>query len=154
MWNPFKSKLNNTIASPVEGTIIALSSVHDEAFSSKIMGDGFAVIPKNNTFVSPIDGVVAACFPTGHAFGIVNDTMELIVHIGIDTVELNGEGFHSLVKQDDTIKKGDPLVEVDLAFVNEKGYDTTTMVVLTNGLMPSITKKGYVKEGEDVANIA
>lgn len=154
MWNLFKSKPKHTIASPVKGTIIDLSKVHDEAFSNKVMGDGFAVIPKSNIFVSPIDGVVAACFPTGHAFGIINDHIELIVHIGIDTVELQGEGFHSLVKQDDTIKKGDPLVEVDLSYLNEKGYDTTTMVVLTNGLIPSmINQKESVEEGEDVASI-
>lgn len=154
MWNLFKPKQKHTIASPVKGTIIDLSSVHDEAFSNKVMGDGFAVIPNSNIFVSPIDGVVAACFPTGHAFGIVNDYMELIVHIGIDTVELQGKGFHSLVKLNDTVKKGDPLVEVDLAYLNEKGYDTTTMVILTNGLVPSmIDQKEFVEVGEDVASI-
>lgn len=154
MWNPFKSKQTSKIASPVEGTLIDLSQVHDEAFASKAMGDGFAIIPGINTFVSPMDGTIAACFPTGHAYGIINDTVELIVHIGIDTVELQGEGFHSLVKQGDIVKKGDPLAEVDLALLKDKGYDTTTMVILTNGLTPLMfDQKDTVKAGEDVADV-
>lgn len=155
MWNLFKSKKKKTIVSPVQGKVIDLSNVKDEAFASKAMGDGFAIEPSSDMFVSPIDGTIAALFPTGHAFGITNDDMEIIVHIGIDTVELQGNGFHSYVKQGDLVKKGDPIIKADIASIKQQGYDVTTMVIFTDGNQPNIHKiNEQVKEGEEVASIA
>lgn len=155
MWNLFKNKKKQAIGSPVQGRLIDLSSVKDEAFASKAMGDGFAIEPSSDIFVSPIDGTIAAVFPTGHAFGITNDDMEIIIHIGIDTVELQGNGFHSYVNQGDQVKKGDPVVKADIASIKAKGYDVTTMVIFTDGKQPVVEKLNeLVKEGEDVASIA
>lgn len=154
MWNLFKNKKKQTIVSPVQGKIIDLSTVKDEAFASKTMGDGFAIEPSSDMFVSPIDGTIAAVFPTGHAFGITNEDMEMIVHIGIDTVELQGNGFHSFVKQGDFVKKGDPIIKANIASIKQQGYDVTTMVIFTDGKQPIIHKLNeQVKEGEEVASI-
>lgn len=113
--------------------------------------DGFAVYPDSPRIVSPIDGTVTVVFPSGHAYGIENDKVEIIVHIGIDTIQLGGEGFHSFVKQGDTVKKGDLLAEVDFKHIEEKGYDPTTVVIISNGLVPELLKSDViVEEGEDV----
>lgn len=152
MWNLFKGKQKkNVLVSPVNGRVIALSEVGDEAFSSGSMGEGFAVEFNGEKVVSPVDGKVEACFPTGHAFGIHCDFSDVIVHVGIDTVELQGDGFHVRVKEGDTVKKGDILAEVDASFLKEKGYDATTMVVLTTGEALHLEKeKEYVQAGEEV----
>lgn len=150
MWNPFKK--NKAIVSPVKGKLIDIGKVKDEAFSSKALGDGFAIEPEASRIVSPIDGVVTAAFPSGHAYGIENDQVELIVHIGIDTVQLNGEGFHSFARQGENVKKGDLLAEVDFKAIKDKGYDITTVVIISNGLTPELMKaEAVVEEGEDVA---
>ena len=98
MFNFFK-KEEFKIVAPVSGELIPLSQVPDQVFSTKMMGDGFAVIPGSNRVVAPLSGSLETVFPTGHAVGIkTKDGIECIVHIGLDTVELNGEGFNVLVK--------------------------------------------------------
>lgn len=152
MWNLFKK--NRAISAPVKGKLIDITKVKDEAFSSKALGDGFAVYPESSRVVSPIDGTITVVFPSGHAYGIENDKVEIIVHIGIDTVQLNGEGFHSFVKQGETVKKGDLLAEVDFEHIQKKGYDATTVIIISNGLVPELLKSDViVEEGEDVALI-
>lgn len=118
--------------SPASGNVIPLSEVKDEMFASKALGDGYAIEIIDGRIVSPIDGILLTVFPSGHAFGISdNNGIEILIHIGINTVQMNGEGFKILVKQDQEVKKGQPLVEVDLNLLKEKGYDTTTMVIFT-----------------------
>lgn len=133
MFNFFK-KEEFKIVAPVDGEMVLLENVPDEMFSQKIMGDGFAVKPENGKVVAPISGVAESVFPTGHAAGIsTKDGIECIVHIGIDTVELNGEGFTTLIKQGDKVKAGQPIVKFDKALMEEKGYNVVTMVVFPSG---------------------
>lgn len=120
------------IANPVKGQVIPVSEVKDEVFSSKGMGDGVGIIAEEGKVYAPFDGTVEAVFPTGHAIGISADGVEALVHIGIDTVELEGQGFNVQVQQGDTVKKGDLLVTFDKAFIESKGYDSTVIFILTD----------------------
>lgn len=131
-----KRKRSFKIVSPTDGTLITLPEVPDQVFSAKMMGDGFAVNPETGTICAPVSGVAESVFPTGHAVGIkTHDGIECIVHIGLDTVELNGEGFKPLIGQGDKVKAGQPVVEVDLDALRDKGYNLVTMVVF----LPAMT---------------
>ncbi|MDQ0360269.1 beta-glucoside-specific PTS transporter subunit IIABC [Breznakia pachnodae] len=129
-----KSALNKVnLVSPVAGVTIPLSEIKDKAFSTGALGKGIGIIPEDKLIKAPISGEVVTLFPTNHAVGIKNeDGIEVLLHIGIDTVELNGEHFTALVKQGDKVSANDPLIEVDFAKVKEKGYDTTVAMVITN----------------------
>lgn len=121
------------VLAPVKGKVIPLEKVNDSAFSSKVMGQGIAIIPEENTIVAPFDGTVSALFPTKHAIGLTSEAgMELLIHVGIDTVELNGKYFDSLVAVGDTVKAGQLLLTVDFAGVKAAGYDTVIPIVVTN----------------------
>lgn len=134
------------ILSPATGRLLPLEHVKDEMFASKVLGDGFAVDITEGTIVAPVDGTVAAACDTGHAVGIrTEDGKEILIHIGIDTVELGGKGFDLHVSQGQKVKKGDLLVKVDLDEVRRAGKDLTTMVILTTGGRVS------VEEGKTVA---
>ena len=151
MWNLFK-KNNKTLVSPVDGKVISLANVNDEAFASEALGTGFAVEFEGNQVVSPVDGTIVTCFPTGHAIGIETSFAEIIIHIGIDTVEMKGDGFHVLVNDGDVVKKGDKLVEVDANLIRECGYDPVTMVLLTNHDKIELELENKtVKAGDEVA---
>ena len=114
-------------------------------FSSKVLGDGFAIDPASGTVKAPVDGTVTVAYPTGHAFGIRTEGgMEILIHIGIDTVELNGEGFKTYVEQGQRIRKGELLAEVDLDKVKERGKDPVTMI-----LFPSGEQMEYQKDGQN-----
>lgn len=122
------------VLSPCKGILIELDRVEDEVFSTKAMGDGVAVEPSEGIFHAPISGTLESVFPTGHAYGIRSaDGKEILVHIGIDTVELDGKGFTLHVKQGDRIKAGDKVVTADLNVIREAGYRTTTMLIQTDG---------------------
>ena len=115
------------------GTVINVDALTDEVFSKKILGDGYAVKPENGTIVSPADGKIIDVQDSHHAYGIqTNDGLELLVHIGIDTVSLNGEGFTPCVKNGDKVKAGQALCEVDLGKIQAAGYPTDTVVLITN----------------------
>lgn len=121
------------IACPVNGEVIALDKVEDETFASGIMGKGVAIIPVDGKVVSPINGTVQTIFKTKHAIGLLSDEgVEVLIHIGMDTVQLNGEHFTAHIKDGDRVKVGDPLVDVDLEAVRAKGYETVTPVIITN----------------------
>lgn len=125
-----KEKYLTTVA---DGGIINITSVPDRVFSQKILGDGFAVIPENGNFSSPTDGTITEVAETRHAYCITSDDgLEILVHIGIDTVELKGRCFTPLVKPGDRIKRGNPIARANLKEIEDCGYNTTTMVVITN----------------------
>jgi len=122
-----------TVYAPLSGTVIPLSEVKDEAFSSGALGQGAAVIPAEGKLYAPADGVIAAFFPTGHAVGIQTaDGVEILIHVGMDTVRLNGKGFDKKVNQGDTVKKGDLILEFDLQVIEEAGLSDVTPVIITN----------------------
>ena len=141
---------NEETASPVTGKIIDITEVEDQTFASKIMGDGFAVEPADGKVVSPFSGEITVAFPTGHAYGIrTAGGKEVLIHIGMDTVELEGKGFNVHVKQGDIVKQGDPLVDVDLDYIRGQGKSVVTPVVFTDGTEIELLKKDTdVKAGE------
>lgn len=135
---------------PVTGEIIPLAEVPDQAFASGVMGPGFGIIPKDNTIKSPIDGKVMMIFPTKHAIGLVTDTgIEVLIHVGLDTVKLDGEGFELLVAHDQLIKRGDPLLKVDLNYVKANSPSIVTPVIFTNSHDQTVIleKTGYQRSG-------
>lgn len=123
----------NIVYSPVKGNVIPLSEVKDEAFSSGILGKGAAIIPEEGVVYAPADGEISAFFPTGHAIGIkTNDGLELLIHVGMDTVQLDGKGFTPLAKAGDKVKKGQKLLEFDKELIKAEGYSTVTPVLISN----------------------
>lgn len=128
-----KDNADVEIASPVEGKAVSLKETADEVFSSEALGKGIAIIPAKGEIVAPADGTLSVLYPTLHALGFVLDNgAELLVHIGINTVELNGECFEKHVEQGVRVKKGDRLVSFDIDKIREKGYDPTVMVLVSN----------------------
>ena len=121
------------ILSPLKGHVLPLTQVPDEVFSRRIMGAGAAIDPQEGEIKAPFDGIVTAVFPTGHAIGLTsNDGVECLIHIGIDTVEMDGKGFETLVKQGQTVKAGDLLSRVDLDAIRKAGHPVITPVIITN----------------------
>lgn len=126
-------EIDNNIYAPVEGETVELTKVEDEVFSSLAMGNGIAINPSKGEVKAPLDGEVTVLFPTGHAIGIKGDNgAEVLIHVGMDTVTLNGEGFDIKVKQGDRVKKGQVLVNFDIDFIKSKNLSTITPVVVTN----------------------
>lgn len=121
-----------TLACPVKGKVIPVTEVKDEVFASQGMGDGVGIIPEDGNVYAPFDGTVEAVFPTGHAVGLSANGVEVLIHIGVNTVELNGEGFEAKVEQGAAVKKGDLLVSFDKKFIEEKGYDSTVIFIVTD----------------------
>ncbi|RSK29056.1 PTS glucose transporter subunit IIA [Bacillus sp. HMF5848] len=118
------------------GKMVAIEEVPDPTFSKKMMGDGIAIDPTEGKAVAPVDGEVVQVFPTKHAVGIKGKTgLEILIHIGLETVSMNGEGFTAHVKAGDKVKAGDTLVTFDLDLIREKAASTITPVVITNGDM-------------------
>ena len=121
------------IASPIKGTVLKLEKMKDDAFASGVLGKGAAIIPEEGNVYAPADGVITTLFPTLHAIGMQADNgLELLIHIGLDTVQLNGEGFRAMVKQGDRVKKGQLLVTFDKEFIESKGFCLETPVLVTN----------------------
>jgi glucose-specific phosphotransferase system IIA component len=123
----------HSLYNPIEGEIVALEKVPEGAFSGKVLGDGFAVIPTGNKVYSPADGEVVVLFPTKHAVVILTEEgLEVLIHIGINTVNLNGEGFTVHVEKGSKVKKGDLLITFDAEIVKQKGKSLVSPVVITN----------------------
>ncbi|WKX25615.1 PTS glucose transporter subunit IIA [Tatumella ptyseos] len=142
---------NIEIVAPLSGEIVNIEDVPDVVFAEKIVGDGIAIRPNGNQIVAPVEGTIGKIFETNHAFSIESDNgIELFVHFGIDTVELKGEGFKRLAEEGQKVKKGDPIIEFDLAFLEEKAKSTLTPVVISNmDEIKSLSKlSGQVTVGE------
>ncbi|WP_047154932.1 glucose-specific PTS transporter subunit IIBC [Aneurinibacillus tyrosinisolvens] len=136
------------IVAPMTGDVVDIAEVPDQVFAGKMMGDGFAIQPAEGKVYSPVKGKVMTAFPTGHAVGLVSDTgLEILIHVGIDTVKLNGEGFKLLVKEGDNVEVGAPLLEADLSYIKEHAPSYITPVVFTN-LRENQTLKVTSKQAE------
>lgn len=145
-----------TIGAVAEGQAVPMSTVNDPTFAQELLGKGVAIIPANGEFVSPVDGNVGLVFETKHAISITSkEGAEVLIHIGLDTVKLKGEHYEAHVQAGDQVKKGDPLLTVDIQAVKAAGYDVITPVIICNTddyeAVEAIT--GNVSKGDDVVNI-
>ena len=141
----FKSKktADTRIVAPVTGKCVDLSEVPDPMFSNKVMGDGVAFIYDGDTLYSPSEGIIAVVAETNHAIGIkCVSGIELLLHVGVDTVELEGKGFTSLVSKDQKVNIGTPLLKIDRKFMEENKINLITSMVVTNGSSVDIDIKG------------
>jgi glucose-specific phosphotransferase system IIA component len=142
------------IYSPVTGKVIELEKVNDVVFSQKLVGDGVAIEPISNIVVAPCHGVIKLIFKTNHAFALVTDEgLEIIIHIGIDTIDLKGEGFTRIAQEEQRVKPGDKILKFNKQLLESKGYDLTTMLLITNYSKMKKMDYFYLKEslaGEDI----
>lgn len=152
-----KKDPNVVIAAPIKGKVVSLNEVPDPVFSDKMMGDGVAIQPEEGMVYAPVDGEIAQMFHTGHAVGIrTKEGVEVLIHIGLETVSLEGEGFTTKVEQGDRVKTGQPLIQFSLDTVKEKAKSTITPVVVTNmdlvdSLAPKLSEQ--VDVGEPVMEV-
>ena len=146
------------LESPLEGELLALKEVNDPAFAGELMGRGAAVKSPQGKVVAPFDGEVTVLFPTKHAIGLHSTAgVDLLVHVGLDTVNLEGKHFTAHVEQGAKIRKGDVLIEFDEAAIRAAGYDTTTPVVVTNkkklGPVTPVAS-GQIQRGDQLLEVA
>lgn len=134
MFNFLKKKVTaHVLASPCNGNAVKMSEVSDPTFSQELLGKGAAVVPADGKIVAPCDGTITMLFNTLHAVGVTStEGVEVLLHVGIDTVNLKGDGFTAHIKQGDTVKRGDLLLTADLDVIKAAGYDPTVMMVVTN----------------------
>lgn len=145
----FGKEKGHILGSPMDGEAVALEQVDDPTFSEKILGDGIALIPCTGRVVAPVAGTIAIMFETGHAVSLVSEKgTEILIHIGLNTVNLKGKYFHPKVKANDKVKQGDLLLEFDLEQIIEAGYDPISPVVICNSATYSeiTTFTGELKE--------
>ena len=129
----FLKRKTREVKAPIDGQLIALEEVDDEVFSSRMAGDGVAILPVGDTFVSPIDGVITKIFSTNHAYSVKSkQDLEVLVHIGLETVALKGEGFERLASEGDEVKVGDPIIKADLNYIKEHAKDIITPILITD----------------------
>jgi len=156
MFNLFKKSKTLNIKAPLKGEYINISETPDHVFSNKMLGDGIVIKPKEEVIQSPIEGSIEMIFHTNHAVGIkTKDGIEILIHIGIDTVELGGEGFLRIAEEGANIKVGDPIIKFDRKFIKEKGKSDVVVMVVTNGeeIKKFKTILGTRAMGEDVIEI-
>ena len=146
-----------SLVSPLNGEVVALSDVKDEVFSSGAMGEGVAIEPSEGVLHAPADGKIVMTFPTSHAIGMkTNDGAEILMHIGMDTVSLQGKGFDTLVKKGQEVKAGDELIKFDITAIKEAGFPVTTPIVITdskNYKEIEVLSKGNVKVGQGLLEL-
>ena len=145
MFNIFKKGNSNDVCSPCDGLCLDITESKDQTFATKLMGDGFLVKPSSDDVCSPVSGTLTMIFPTLHAFGIKMDNgKEVLVHIGIDTVNLKGDGFKSFVNVNSNVKAGQKIISFDREKVASQGYDTSVMVIMVG--QESVKKDNLNKE--------
>jgi PTS system beta-glucosides-specific IIC component len=138
MFNLRKSLFKNrttkiSLFSPIEGEVVLINQVADPTFSQELLGKGVAIIPRNGLVVSPVEGKVVQVFETEHAISLVSkDGVEILIHIGIDTIKLKGKYFNCLVDVGDVLEIGKPLIQFDIDSIKEAGYDTITPIIICN----------------------
>ncbi|TDM15416.1 PTS sugar transporter subunit IIA [Macrococcus bovicus] len=122
------------IKAPISGQYVQIESIPDPVFAQKMMGDGFGIEPSEGLVVSPVDGEIINVFPTKHAIGVkaAND-VEILIHVGLETVAMNGEGFNTKVSVGDKVQAGDELLEFDISLIKEKASSTISPIIITNG---------------------
>lgn len=142
----------HAVVSVADGNLVKLENVKDQAFAQKMLGDGIAIDPRNEYIVSPCKGMITMMYPTLHAFGITGDDgIEILVHIGIDTVKLNGKGFTRYVGEGSRVQPGDKIISFDPKYLQDEDLDLTTMVLFPgNEKTLKIKKEGYVRKGKDI----
>lgn len=151
MFGLFKNK-SNEISTPVNGVVVDLKEVNDPVFSEKMMGEGFAVKPSDGKIHAPIKGTIKSVFPSQHALTLeADDGLDILIHIGLDTVELNGAGFSSTIQEGQKVKSGDLLVQVDRAFLAENKKDDIVIVVFPEMKDKKITVNMGEKQVGDIA---
>ncbi|WP_059105472.1 glucose-specific PTS transporter subunit IIBC [Shouchella shacheensis] len=147
-----QNEITEEIVAPLKGELLPITEVPDDVFAGKMMGDGFAITPTEGKVVSPVDGTIVNVFPTKHAIGIKSAAgRELLIHVGIDTVKLNGEGFEALVEEGSEVKKGQALLNLDLDYIKANAPSLITPIVFTNlaeGESIAIKKQGAVHREE------
>ncbi len=127
----FMKKKGISLATPVKGECIPVSEVADPTFAEEILGKGIAIKPSEGKIYAPADGVVSTVFPTGHAVGVTTpDGVEILIHVGLDTVKLKGQFFRTKVEENQKVSKGDLLLEADIKEIAGAGYDTVTPVII------------------------
>ncbi|TCZ73420.1 PTS glucose transporter subunit IIA [Paenibacillus albiflavus] len=150
----FFKKKGIKLVAPLSGTAVSLEEVPDPAFSQGLIGDGIAIKPNKGVLVSPCDGEVAHLIDTYHSVIIAHKSgLEVLMHIGVNTVSLKGEGFNPLVKMGDAVKQGQPLIEFDIAAIEAKGFPVITPIIMANAeVVSKLTKKsGSMTAGETLA---
>jgi PTS system glucose-specific IIA component len=153
----FLKRKPREVFAPVDGQIIALESVDDAVFSQKMVGDGVAILPVTGNFTAPIDGVVTKIFSTNHAYSIMSDKdLEVMVHIGLETVALEGKGFTRIANEGESVKAGDIIIEVDLAYIQEHAKDIVTPIIISEESDVKAIKKKYsvVKSQDKIMEVS
>lgn len=150
-----KMPIHTDIVAPVSGELISAEAISDDVFAKELMGQTIGIAPSDGTIVVPVDGEVVALFPTGHAFGIQGrDGNGYLVHIGIDTVSMNGEGFELFIQQGQHVKAGQKAVTMDLELIKQKGLDPTVMLIVTEtaeeNFKVTYIANGSVEKGQKI----
>ena len=132
MFNFFRKRNDNVLTAPVNGTCIDLSEVPDKVFSEKMIGEGVAFIPENDVFCAPCDGVIVMVARTAHAVGLKCGDLEILLHVGMNTVDLNGKGIKALVKKNQKVRRGMPLIKIDRDVMDENSINLISPMIITN----------------------
>lgn len=155
--NLFSKDSGMKVGAPVAGKLVSIKEVSDPTFSDEILGKGAAVIPTDNRICAPVDGVVSTVFPTGHAAAVIgNGGEEILIHVGLDTVKLNGKHFTIHASEGQEVKKGDLLLEADIEQIKAEGYDIITPVIICNSdnfAEVAMEQERDVAQGDDILTL-